>query len=210
MALDFLCLTLGPLENNTYLLADSAIRQAVVIDPSFGSSAVLDTLAKRGWQLAAIWLTHAHFDHIAGVSELAQAFQPGLPIALHPADLPLYQLAGGAALFGYDLPTPPKPTVLLEHNQELVIGEHKIHVLHTPGHSPGHVVFSVADEEVVFCGDLIFYRGVGRTDLPGSSHEALLQSIRTHIFTLPPATLLFSGHGPETTVGDEIKENPFL
>ena len=210
MSLEFLSLTLGPLENNSYVLADLKSRQAVVIDPSFDSHILLDALTERGWQLTAVWLTHAHFDHLAGISELERAGHTALPVALHAADLPLYHQAGGAQMFGFDLPRPPEPQQLLEHDQEIRLGDQTIRVLHTPGHSPGHVVFSVPSLGVVFCGDLIFFRGVGRTDLPGSSTKALYQSIRDQIFTLPPSTLLLSGHGPQTNVGDEIRANPFM
>ena len=100
--------------------------------------------------------------------------------------------------------------MLLAHRQALTIGETLVEVRHTPGHTPGHVVFYVPSEGVVFCGDLIFYGSVGRTDLPGGNHRQLIDSIQTQILSLPPQTHLLSGHGPETTVGDEIAANPFL
>ncbi len=210
MPLEILTFITGPLDNNTYLLADTATRQAAVIDPGYDSpQLILDSLAREQWTLSSILLTHAHFDHIAGVKTLAQA-APQAAIALHSLDLPLYLDSGWAAQFGFDLPQPPRPRVSLQHQQVLQLGEMELRVLHTPGHCPGHVAFAAPAAGVVFSGDLIFYRGVGRTDLPGGSERILLESIRSHIFTLPPETRLLSGHGPETTVGEEQAENPFL
>lgn len=210
MPLEILTFTVGPLDNNTYLLADTTARQATVIDPGYDSpQLILDTLSRQQWALSSILLTHAHFDHIAGVKPLAQA-APQAIIALHPLDLPLYLDAGWAAQFGFDLPQPPRPQLSLQHQQVLQVGQYELNALHTPGHSAGHVAFAAPTAGVVFTGDLIFYRGIGRTDLPGGSERTLLESIRNHIFTLPPETRLLSGHGPETTVGEEMAENPFL
>jgi len=210
MPLEIQSFTVGPLSNNTYLLADTTARQAAVIDPGYDAAKpVLEVLTREQWSLVGIFLTHAHFDHIAGVSELAQA-APQAQIALHPLDLPLYLEAGWAAQFGFRLAQPPRPQIPLAHQQVLRVGEHDLHVLHTPGHSAGHVVFVAHAAGVCFSGDLIFYRGVGRTDLPGGSESTLTHSIRRHIFSLPPQTRLLSGHGPETTVAEEHAENPFV
>jgi hydroxyacylglutathione hydrolase len=210
MALEIVSLQLGPMENNTYLIADSETKQAAVIDPSFESEAVIQAAESRGWQIVEVWLTHAHFDHIAGVSGIISRFQPPLQVALHPGDLPLWQQAGGARMFGIDMDPGPDPAKILEHGQTLQLGSQELLVRHTPGHSPGHVIFYSAAAKTAFCGDLIFYRGVGRTDLPGGSHSLLLTSIRREIFTLPPETQLLSGHGPDTTVREEMEENPYL
>ncbi|HEX9017670.1 MAG TPA: MBL fold metallo-hydrolase [Anaerolineaceae bacterium] len=208
--LEILTLQLGPMENNTYLLADAATGEAVVIDPSFDSQLVQDEAAQRGWRLQAVWLTHAHFDHIAGVKLIAEAANPPLPVGLHPADLPIWREGGGARLFGLKIDPGPKPSILFTADQKLQVGQHIIQVRHTPGHTPGHVVFYAPEASAVICGDLIFYRGVGRTDLPGGDPEQLIHSIHTHIMSLPPETRLLSGHGPETTVGEEAAENPYL
>jgi hydroxyacylglutathione hydrolase len=210
MALEIVSFRLGPMENNTFLVADSETLQSAVIDPSFDSDDVLHAASARGWQLTAIWLTHAHFDHIAGVNAIAGQFTPSLTVALHPADLPLWREGGGALLFGMQLDPGPEPTHLLQHGEVLRLGTQSLTVRHTPGHSPGHVVFHSAANQVVFCGDLIFYRGIGRADLPGGTHSLLLHSIRSEILTLPPLTQLLSGHGPDTTVREEMEENPFL
>lgn len=210
MALEILTFQLGPMDNNTYIAADTASGQAVIIDPSFDSETLLTEIERRGWKLNAIWLTHAHFDHIAGIKALVTALNPPPPIGLHPADLPLWERGGGAQMFGLQIEMGPDPTIALEHGQILQLGESTIEVRHTPGHSTGHVVFYSPQDAVVFCGDLIFYRGVGRTDLPGGSHSLLLRSIREQVLNLPPETRLLSGHGPETTVGDELEDNPYL
>lgn len=210
MALSIVTLSLGTMDNNTYLAADAESGQAAVIDPSFESHAVLDALQQRHWKLAAIWLTHAHFDHIVGVQPLLDAAGQDLPVGMHPGDLPLWNQSGGAHLFGVDMDPGHEPSVQFSHGQKLQLGKEVLEVRHTPGHSPGHVVFYSSASQVVFCGDLIFYRSVGRTDLPGGSHSLLLKSIQEQIFTLPPETSLLAGHGSPTTVGDEQTENPFL
>lgn len=209
MALEIVRLVLGPMENNTYLLADSG--KAVVIDPSFDSETVLQVVEKRSWELTAIWLTHAHFDHIAGVQTIQQASRKGpLPVGLHNDDLPLWQQGGGARLFGMNIEPGPAPSMHFEHGQLLALGGSQIEVRHAPGHTPGHVMFYSVEASAMLVGDVIFYHGVGRTDLPGGSQSVLMRSIREQVLTLPPQTKLFSGHGPETTVEEELEENPFL
>lgn len=210
MSLEIVSLELGPLANNTYLLADSASGEAAVIDPAMGSQSVLGAATKRGWKLRFIWLTHAHFDHIAGVQRVACAQVPALPVGLHPLDLPLYRNLGDAAKFGMRIEAGPEPTIRFEHGQALALGASRLEVRFTPGHTPGHVVFYAPDEGVVFCGDLIFQGSIGRTDLPGGDYDQLIASIQTQILTLPPQTRLLSGHGPESSVAEEIRNNPFL
>lgn len=211
MAFEIITMQLGPMENNTYLIADRQTGQAVAIDPSFDSENLPREAARRGWTLTAVWLTHAHFDHIAGVKTVAESADPHLPVGLHPLDLPLWQHAGGARLFGLNnIETGSDPQIAFAHGQILRLGGSKIEVRHAPGHTPGHVVFYSAEDGVTFAGDVIFFRGVGRTDLPGGDHHTLIQSIRDQILSLPAHTRLLCGHGPETTVGDETAENPFL
>ena len=203
-------LTLGPLENNTYIVADPDSKIAAVIDPSFEPEKILAAAQTAGLTIQAVWLTHAHFDHIAGTSGLRAKLSPAPQVALHSADIPLWREDGGARLFGLVLDSGPLPTQSLQHEQVLTLGATEFKVLHTPGHSPGHVVFYAPEAGVVFCGDLIFRRSVGRTDLPGSSPSQLVTSIHTQIFTLPPEVRLLPGHGPETTVGEERASNPYV
>ncbi len=201
---------LGPLENNTYLIVDSDTNEAVVIDPSFESEIVLSEARQQGWRLTQIWLTHAHFDHMAGVSTLAESATPPLPVGLHPGDLILWKQLGAAPPFGIKIDRGPEPTLFFSHGQILQVGKSTFEVRHTPGHTRGHVVFVCHAAGFVLCGDLIFKDSVGRTDLPGGEPDKLMNSIRTQILNLPPATRLYSGHGPETTVGEELTSNPFL
>lgn len=210
MALMILPFVVGPLENNTYLAADVTTREAVVIDPSFDCEFIADEAKRRGLNITQIWLTHAHFDHFAGAQALSAACAAPLTVGLHRADLELWGQGGGAATFGMRIERGPQPSLIFEHGQILQLGESAVEVRHTPGHTRGHVVFYSVEENAVLCGDLIFWHGVGRTDLPGGSHADLVNSIRTQIFTLPGETRLLCGHGPDTTVVEEAVNNPFL
>jgi hydroxyacylglutathione hydrolase len=213
MALEIIHLSLGPLPNNVYLLGDANTGAAVVIDPSFESQAVLDRAAALGWTLRSVWLTHGHFDHIAGAGEIAHAYEPPLPVGLHPADMDWYAQDGGASRFGMSIPELPEIALQWEDGMPLGLDDgssHVAEVLHAPGHSAGHVMFYVEQLSALFCGDVIFYQGIGRTDLPGGDLDTLLNSIQSKVFTLPDETRLLPGHGPETTVGYERKNNPFL
>ena len=210
MTLTISTYVLGPLENNTYLLADLTSSEAVIIDPALGSEAILEDIKRSHLKVTAIWVTHAHFDHISGINALAKAIHPLEAIGLHPDDLSLWREGGGARYFGINLRPDVEPTVYFSHGQQLTLGKHFIEVRHTPGHTRGHVVFYAKELATVLCGDLIFHRSIGRTDLPGGDMSALLNSIRTQILTLPPQTRLLSGHGPETSVGEEKSQNPYL
>jgi hydroxyacylglutathione hydrolase len=213
MTLEITRLTLGPLDNNVYLLGDDETGKAVVIDPSLESQAVMDQTKKKGWKLTAIWLTHAHFDHIAGAGEIARSFDPTLPIGLHPADRDWYDRAGGASQFGLSISQPPEPNIQFKEGMPLRLaagGPMVATVLYAPGHSPGHVMFYCKPLRVLFCGDVIFRMGIGRTDLAGGDMKTLLRTIREQVFILPDDTRLLPGHGPETTVGFEKEHNPFL
>lgn len=210
MALEIHTFTLGSLANNTYVLVDSATLLAVIVDPAFGSRHVAKAMDKAGWKPFQIWLTHAHFDHTAGITEINNLSQSALPVGIHPHDLELYKKGGGAELFGIPAPDLPEPTIFFDHDQQLSIGAEHVEVRHTPGHSAGHVVFYLPQNNIALVGDLIFKNGVGRTDLPGGSMTKLLNSIYKNILTLPPETRLLSGHGAETTVADEAENNPYV
>ena len=201
---------LGSLENNSYLLVDPQSLEGVVIDPSFNSEKLLTEVQKMGVELRMVLLTHAHFDHIAGVRACSESGYPPLRVALHAADLDLYRQGGGASQFGIPVEMGPSPQVLLQNGQVLRIGSVELIVYHSPGHTQGHVIFYCPAAGAAFCGDLIFAGSVGRTDLPGGDYDQLIASIRATILVLPPKTRLYSGHGPETTVAEEIASNPFL
>ena len=202
---------LGPASTNAYLVGEPASKTAVVIDPAWDGERILAKAESVGWRITNLWLTHAHFDHFGGAAALADGMDPAPPVALHPADHPLWRLHGGAAAFGiHGFDPGPEPTIPLEHGMQLRLGEHTFEVRHTPGHTPGHVAFLLREAGIQFCGDLIFMGSVGRTDFPGGDMEVLLNSIRQEVLSLPDDVRLLSGHGPETTVGRERRSNPFL
>ena len=208
--LEIVPLVLGPVATNAYLIADSDTHEAAVIDPAWDGHLIAAEARQRDWRISQVWITHAHFDHIGGTAALARASDTPLVIALHPDDRLLWDAQGSAALFGFTLPASPAPTLNLAQNMALQLGHIIFTVFHTPGHTTGHCVFYCADAGVCFCGDLIFRNSVGRTDLPGGDRDALGTSIRSQIYSLPDATRLLSGHGPETTVGQEKRANPFV
>ena len=200
-------LTVGPLQENCYLLTDSATRQAVLIDPGDEAARIMAALA--GSELIAVWLTHAHFDHIGALAEIYRQFP--VPVYLHENDLELLEHAAeSAAFFGLVVEQPVvKPQPLL-HAQTLRLGTHEATGLFTPGHAPGHTAFYLPEHNLVFAGDALFQGSVGRTDLPGGDHAQLLASIRRELLALPDETRVLPGHGPETTTGAERRANPFL
>jgi glyoxylase-like metal-dependent hydrolase (beta-lactamase superfamily II) len=208
--LEIISFTLGPAQTNAYLVADTDTKEAVVIDPAWDGHLILEAAQQRGWRIAHLWYTHAHFDHIGGAGAVADALNPLPLVALHPNDHVLWRAGGGGAFFGFDIDPGPEPTIDLYQGQRLRLGSVEFEVRFTPGHTPGHCILYVASSKVCFCGDVIFAGSVGRTDLPGGSWEQLENSIRTQVFTLPDETRLLSGHGPETTVGKEKQSNPFV
>ena len=197
----------GQFLENCYLVADTDLGQAVIIDPGEESARFLAELGRRGWSLHAIWLTHAHIDHIMGVGAVHAA--TGAPIHLHPLDRPLYDaLPAYGGWVGMRLEAPPAPQVELTVGQVLRIGQHGFEVRGTPGHSPGSVSFVGAG--MIFGGDVLFNGSVGRTDLPGGDTATLLATIQSEFLSLPDSTVVQSGHGPKTTIGVERLTNPFL
>jgi hydroxyacylglutathione hydrolase len=210
MTLSIIPYILGPVSTNTYLLADDGTKEAVVIDPAGDGKRIAAEAGDRGWRIGSIWLTHAHFDHLAGAGELADACNPAPLVALHPGDYSLWRMEGGAALFGLRIDPGPEPTIELHEGQILNLGSYQFKVRHAPGHTHGHVMFYCESEAVLFCGDVIFRGSIGRTDLPGGDFNTLINSIHKEVLTLPGETRLLTGHGPETTVAEERKFNPFL
>ncbi len=202
---------LGMTMTNAYLVIEEESSKAVVIDPGFESEFLLTEIENEGCQLEAVWLTHAHFDHIGGTGALVSGSREPLPVALHAADMPLWEMKGGAPLFGVQgVDTGPRPSIDLVDGLTLTLGSTEFEVRHAPGHTPGHVMFYCASDNVLFCGDVIFQGSIGRTDLPGGSYQTLIESIEQKVLTLPDETRLLNGHGPETTVGRERVYNPFL
>jgi glyoxylase-like metal-dependent hydrolase (beta-lactamase superfamily II) len=201
---------LGPIENKTFLVADLISHEAAVIDPSFGIQPVIDHIQHAELLLKYILITHAHFDHIAGVNLLLTVLPIKPHLALHRADLELWKDRGEALQCGFQLDQLPNPDHFVTDGEVLSIGSLKVVVHHTPGHSPGHVIYSLPQTDAIFVGDLIFSGSIGRTDLTGGNLDTLLSSIRKFILTCPDETRLLPGHGPETSVGIERRNNPFL
>lgn len=197
--------TLGPLQTNGYLVAQDG--QAAFIDPGGDPAAVLSALKREGLDLKHIINTHLHCDHIYGNATLAE--ETGAPILAPSEDSFLLDTeVGGGGLMG--LPkVEPFQFAPLEEGAVSLAGMPAT-VLHTPGHTPGSMSLYFPEAGKVFVGDLLFRRSIGRTDFPGGSTETLLASVREKIFTLPPETVVYSGHGPETTVGDESRHNSFF
>lgn len=197
----------GQFVQNCWLVADAAAREAVMIDPGEEPAMFLAELNTRGWTLRAIWLTHAHIDHVLGVEAVHRA--TGAPILLHPGDRPLYdRLPEQGSWFGLRVPPPPPPSAELAEGDIARVGQFGFTVRHTPGHSPGSVSF--VGEGRVFGGDVLFNGSVGRTDLPGADFGTLMASLQRVFLSLPDSTLVHSGHGPDTTIGIERLTNPFL
>jgi hydroxyacylglutathione hydrolase len=210
MTISIFRFTYEPMQNNSYLISDDDTHQAVIIDPTIGGLSLKDDIKDQGLVIREIWITHAHFDHIATAVALARYFDPELFIGLHPGDLELWQRGGESAAFGFEIDTSINPKILFFHHQTLRLGNISFEVIHTPGHTPGHVIFYSQSEGIAFCGDVIFKNSIGRTDFPYSDAAALTTAIRSQILTLPPKTRLLCGHGEETTVADERKNNPFI
>jgi hydroxyacylglutathione hydrolase len=202
-------LTLGPVQTNSYIVADEEVKEAIVVDPSWDGEEIARIALEAGLAIKEIWLTHAHFDHIGGIADLVKSLPEAPPVYLHPDDYDLWQSGGGGARFGIQINPGPEP-ISLGHGQMLKVGKFTFEARHTPGHRPGHSVFYCAEASVLFSGDLIFYRSVGRTDLPGGNWATLEKSIHEKIYSLPDETQIFSGHGDATSVGDEKRENPFV
>jgi glyoxylase-like metal-dependent hydrolase (beta-lactamase superfamily II) len=209
MSATIIQLPLGPLQTNCYILGCSETNQAAVIDPSWAGDAIARLVEEKGWSLTHILLTHAHFDHVGGLAELKAA--TGAPIYIHPDAVPMLAAAEqSAARWEIALVPPPAADVMLAGGDTLSVGALQLKVLYTPGHAPGHVCFHLAADRAIFDGDVLFQGSIGRTDLPGGDFDTLMASIRDQLLTLPDETVVLSGHGPATTIGQEKTSNPFL
>lgn len=197
----------GRFLENCYLVTDTAAGASVVVDPGEDAALIAERLAALGTRLDAIWLTHAHVDHILGVAALKGTTD--VPVYLHPADRALYdQVADQARAFGMRAQPLPSPDCPLAHGDVLRIGELAFDVRHVPGHSPGSVC--LVGRGLVLAGDVLFRESIGRTDLAGGDFDILIAGIERELLSLPDETIVYSGHGPQTTIGHERRHNPFL
>jgi hydroxyacylglutathione hydrolase len=199
-------LTVGAFQENAYLVVDESSRRAALIDPGDEAERLLSAVGRGGATLEAIWLTHAHVDHVGAVAAIKR--KTGVPIFLHPLERTLYEAAAQhGRLFGVNVDQPPPADRELADGDVLELGTLSFDVLHAPGHAPGHVV--IHGNGVAFVGDCLFAGSIGRTDLPLSNGPQLAQSL-DKIAALPSDTLVYPGHGPATTIGRERRANPFL
>ena len=212
--------TITPFQQNTRVVVCKNMNKAICIDPGEKSQAIIDFINENKYELQAITLTHGHLDHAGGTLDLHKAF-PDAEILLHSDDedlyynLPKQPIAMGIPQeqlkhLGFDYDDPPKVTRNWKHGEVYQVGDLHLKVLHCPGHTPGHVVLAEETHKKVFVGDCVFQGSVGRSDLPGGSHEQLMESINKNILTLGDDFTIYSGHGPETTIGHEKQTNPFL
>ncbi len=197
----------GPLQVNCYIVVCPRTLDALVIDPGDDGERILEAVRSSGWRVVRIVNTHGHFDHIGGNRALVEA--TGAELLIHEFDLPLLQKAQShARVYGLNAEPSPVPDRLLKDDDTIAFGDLLCRVIHIPGHSPGGIALHCGDH--LFVGDVLFAGSVGRTDLPGGDHDALVAGIRTRLWPFPGETLVHPGHGPDTTLAREKRSNPFV
>lgn len=202
----------NPLRENSYLLFDET-GQAIFIDPGFYYEEEFDEItgfvADQNLTPVGLVNTHCHFDHIFGVEFIRKTYN--LEFACHQGDEFLIQRSvSQASMFGIEMGKIENPDRYISEGDEIRFGNSVLQTLHIPGHSPGHVVFHSPVDQILIAGDVLFQGSIGRTDLPGGDHNTLINNIKDKLLILPAETRVYSGHGPETTIGFEKKNNPFL
>jgi Zn-dependent hydrolases, including glyoxylases len=199
-------LTVGAFQENSYLVVDDRTRRAVIVDPGSEGDRLVEAIDKSAAILEAIWITHAHVDHVGAIASVKRRWD--VPIYLHPLDRRLYDAASlQAQVYGVPFEEPPPPDREFADGQQLRLGDAELSVMHAPGHSPGHVV--IHGRGIAFVGDCLFAGSIGRTDLPFSNPPQLAASLQ-RISALAPETLVYPGHGIDTTIAQERLSNPFL
>jgi glyoxylase-like metal-dependent hydrolase (beta-lactamase superfamily II) len=199
----------GPLGVNCFILGCAASREGVVIDPGGDVGRISEIVQRHGLKIRYIINTHGHFDHVGGNLQAVKAF--GAPLLIHENDAAMLGRAAEVAnMYGMQGENSPAPDSFLAETTEIVFGTHHMKVLHTPGHTQGGCCLYLEAEKKVITGDTLFADSIGRTDLPGGSHEQLLASVRTKLFTLPDEVTAYPGHGPKTTIGHEKRNNPYF
>jgi len=203
----------APFYKNGFVIGCEDTGEGVVVDPGDEVEQLLDFASARRLTITRILLTHAHLDHVTGVGRAKAAL--GVPVWLHRADNFLYEsVVEQGRMFGFEVAPQPPIDRFYEGEGPLRFGRYEVRVLHTPGHCPGGVCLAVSREgqaaATLLVGDTLFAGSIGRTDLPGGDMDTLLRSIRDVLFRFPDDTVVWSGHGPETTIGKERRTNPFL
>ncbi|MGB5925733.1 MAG: MBL fold metallo-hydrolase [Dehalococcoidia bacterium] len=202
-------LVVGPFAANCYIVGSSATKQGMIIDPGAEAETILRTVQQTGLSISLIVITHAHMDHVGALREVQE--RTDAHFAVHEAEKGFVFSAPMRMLTSVGITpfkSPPKPDRLLKDGDPIDVGDLHFEVLYTPGHSSGGICLS--GHGAVFSGDTLFNSGIGRTDFPGCSHERLMKSIREKLMVLPDETIVYPGHGPPTTIGDERRGNPFL
>ena len=202
-------LTVGPFQENCYIVGDEATGTGALFDPGDEAARIALAVEQTNLEIGQIIITHTHIDHVGAVAALVDEY--ACPVLMHAEAEPmLEQLPNQALMMGLRFGKVPDVDGYVEDEQVVKVGDLALQALYTPGHAPGHLAFYSADEGVVISGDALFAGSVGRVDLPGGSMEVLMRSIKERLLALPDETVVLSGHGPETTIGEERTSNPFL
>lgn len=200
-------LIVGPLFSNCYIVWDDGVNEGVIIDPGDDADVILKTVKELNVKIKYILITHGHFDHVGAVAPLKRELNA--EFLAHKDDLFFIEDGENAARrWNVDIEQPPKPDRFIEDGDKIKVGGFELEVLHTPGHSPGGVSFLY--DRMVFSGDILVQGSIGRTDFRKGSFEDLSKSIKTRLYTLPDDTIVYTGHGPITTIGDEKRYNAFV
>jgi hydroxyacylglutathione hydrolase len=202
-------LTVGPFQENSYIIGDEDSGAGVVVDPGDEAARIALAVEQTDLEVGSIIVTHAHIDHVGAVAALADEY--ACPVLMHAESEPmLMQLPTQAMMMGLKFGKVPAVDRHISDGEVLEVGKLRLRSLYTPGHAPGHLAFYIEDEGVVLSGDALFAGSVGRVDLPGGSMEVLMRSIEERLLTLPDETWVYPGHGPQTSIGNERTSNPFL
>jgi hydroxyacylglutathione hydrolase len=202
-------LTVGPFQENCYVVGDEETGVGALIDPGDEATRIALTVERIGIEIGQIVATHAHIDHVRAIALLKDEY--GCPVLMHAeAEAMLRTAPQQALMMGLRFGKVPEVDQHITDEEVLEVGSLRLRSLYTPGHAPGHLAFYAEEQGIVFSGDALFAGSVGRVDLPGGSMEVLMQSISERLLTLPAETRVLSGHGPETTIGRERATNPFL
>jgi len=199
-------LVVGPLASNCYILGSESSKEGIIIDPADEAERLEQTITELGLKIKLIVLTHGHPDHIGALKSLKEA--TNAEVAIHADDAQSLRQQVLAFLFGFSYAVPPAPDRLLKGGDSIDINDLHFSVIHTPGHTPGSIC--LLGHGVLFSGDTLFNYGIGRYDLPGGDFQQLMDSLRTKLMVLPDDTIVYPGHGPDTTIGAERRGNPFL